>query len=98
MGTAGKQIISDEIKKIREEIEQYYGELNELKMGARGKPPKKPDSLLMYEIVKDTGLPILSGGYIDQPYLLTLYFSVIKNTVETMEYLANLATNANNAN
>lgn len=52
----------------------------------------------MYEAVEKTGLPLLSGGYIDQPYLLTLYFSVIKNTVETMEYLANLATNANNAN
>jgi hypothetical protein len=91
VGTTGKRIITDRVEKIRNDVEQFYGELNELRMGARGTPPVKPDILVLYETLKESGLPIVAGGYVDQPFLTTLYLEAAGEMARTMEYLNSLA-------
>lgn len=59
-------------------------------MGARSKAPVKPDILVVYEKLKKSGLPLWSGGYIDQPYLAGEFLQVAANAVETMEYIQNI--------
>ena len=48
-----------------------------MKLGARGRVPPKPDKLRVYEAVKESGLPILAGGFMDQPYIWVTIFEVI---------------------
>lgn len=97
MGTCGKRIILDTLSEIDKDIEQFYGELNELKMNARSTPPKKPDILHLVEKIDNSGLPLVSGGYMDQPYLLTIYMEAARKKMQFLEYVQQLAnSNAEN--
>lgn len=87
MGTCGKRIIRDILDEIEEQIQEYYGLLNELKMGARSTRPVKPDILVLYETLNTLNLPLVSGSYMDQPYITTEMLIATKNIVTMMEYL-----------
>jgi hypothetical protein len=85
----GKRLIEDILDQISDDIQEYYGLLNELKMGAISKPPEKPDILELYQSWKRSGLPFLAGGYVDQPYLLTVFMDTVQNVTEMMEIINN---------
>lgn len=91
MGAAGGRLVLDEIETIKEEIGEYFGGLNEFKLGARGTPPRKPEILMMYEDVTKSGLPLVAGGYVDQPYLTSLYLEIARDEVKMWEHLNSLA-------
>lgn len=92
MGTSGKLTLIDEIRKFKEEIREYYGLKNELQMGVRSSLPPKPEIIVFYEETQLFNLPFVDGGYIDQPYLYCIYYKVAKTTIETMEYINELAS------
>lgn len=66
------------LENTREEIFEYYGLLNELKMGATSKAPKIPAALATYQLVKEFGIPLVAGGVMDQPYIWLLQYEIAK--------------------
>lgn len=70
---------------MKEEIEEYYGCLAEIRAGIRKKPPEKPPILQTIDLMRKTGLPLVSGGLLDQPYTWLLQYSAAMDTVEAME-------------
>jgi hypothetical protein len=85
------------LKKLQDDIIEYYGALNEVKAGARGagKLPPKPDAMILYEKCKSTGLPLRAGGLLDQPHIWLLEWEVVDNTVKAMERLSEAQNNDN---
>ena len=90
MVSPGKRIVRDRLDEIQNEVQEYYGLLNELRMGARSSIPAKPEILVLYENLKLFNIPLVSGGYQDQPWLLTRMLLVVKNTVDMMERLQSI--------
>ena len=80
MGPFGIKAINDIVDKAREEVINYYGSLNEYRMGAIG-PKKllpKPESLELYEFLKSSGLRLVDSIALpDQPYLWMVIFSAV---------------------
>jgi hypothetical protein len=93
VGTWGKRIILDIIEDTQIEIQEYYGLLNELKMGARSKVPEKPEILILNDTLKMLNVPIWNGGLMDQPYLTTLLLITAKQTAEMMEHIQDAFNN-----
>lgn len=42
---------------------------------------------MVYESVKKSGLPIVAGGFVDQPYLFSVIYNAIDSKVSYQEYL-----------
>lgn len=80
-----------QLGKDREELIEYFGELNELKFGARSKVPKKPDLLATYEIVTELNMPVVAGGLMDQPYIWLLQYEIVSNEVKLQKIRDELA-------
>ena len=94
MEKPGGRLVAEILDETRDEVREYFGTMNEVKLGARGRVPPKPDKLRVYETVKDSGLPILSGGFMDQPYLWTEIFEVIRQEVTLQQVLEEASRNA----
>ena len=77
MEKPGGKLVAEILDETRDEVREYFGAMNEVKLGARGRVPPKPDKLRVYEAVKESGLPILAGGFMDQPYIWVTIFEVI---------------------
>jgi hypothetical protein len=61
------------------ELDEYYGTLNEIRMGALSTPPKpKPVPLQLYEMTKELGVPLVDGGVLDQPHIWLLMVGTIR--------------------
>jgi hypothetical protein len=84
----GGSLVRENINKIRDEIREYYGLLNEVRLGARSKPPERPGYLAAYGMYKKFNTLPYAGGLADQPYLWTIEYMVIETEVEFMELLA----------
>jgi hypothetical protein len=48
---------------------------------------EKPDELKLYEQMRETGLPLVAGGLMDQPHIWLDMLGVIKNTLALNEAL-----------
>lgn len=70
--------------------------MNELTNRATSKVPEKPDYLSTYEMIEEMRIPLLAGGYMDQPHLWLIEYRVINQTVKLMEALNNLANQGTN--
>ena len=83
MGSAGGIILSERLKELEAALGEYYGALNELKMGLKPKKmPSKPQALLEYQRCKALGIPLVSGGVRDQPHVWLQELAVILNQEE----------------
>jgi hypothetical protein len=85
MDGPGGSIISERLNKLREDIREYYGKINEIKQGLAVKDLVKPEALVYYEFCRVLHTPYISGGIIDQPYILLLEFEVCMTESELME-------------
>jgi hypothetical protein len=90
VGTFGKRKIRDILEETQNEIQEYYGLLNELRMGASSKVPQKPDILTLYENLNSSGLPLWSGGYMDQPYITSEMLQTTKTVVDMMNHIQDI--------
>ena len=77
MGSAGGIILSERLKQLEAALGEYFGAINEIRMGLRTKMPKRPDALVQYERCQALGLPLVDGGIIDQPYIWLQELAVI---------------------
>lgn len=68
MGSPGVEL-SERLKELESSLREYYGALNEMKMGIRDKMPPRPKALVIYEQCQELGLPLVSGGVVEQPYI-----------------------------
>ena len=93
MDCLGKSIVQTILDDIQDEIQEYYGQLNELKMGATSKPPEKPAILSLNDQLKLFNLPLWAGGLMDQPWLMMEILTVARQTIEMMEYLQHATQN-----
>ena len=89
MGSGEKLLISDHLEAIRSEIREYYGQLNEVKLGARSKAPERPEEFVQYEIMQRFNLPLVAGGLMDQPWLWLQTQQIISEEIELQRILEN---------
>lgn len=87
MEKPGGKLVAEILDETRDEVREYFGAMNEVRLGARSKVPPKPDKLRVYEAVKESGLPILAGGFMDQPYIWMDIFEVISQEKMLQEML-----------
>jgi len=95
MGWAdGGSLVAGKLEKLRDEIREYYGLLNELKAGLKVDFPEKPEAMTLYERCRSTGLPLVAGGVLDQPHIWLLEWSVIEQQIAIMESIPGASANA----
>ena len=87
MGPYGGVALSKKLEKLEAALRDYYGALNEIKMGIRNKIPPRPKSLVEYERCQDLGLPLVEGGVMDQPYIWLQEIAVITEQKQLFELL-----------
>lgn len=85
----GVEIRTTKIEKIlyelKLELEEYFGHLNALKAGLEKTVPKKPPALVVYDLIKSTGLPLVEGGIMKQPHIWMLQWEVIDGVVKVFD-------------
>lgn len=79
--------LSERLKKLEATLRDYYGALNEMRMGLNAKIPPKPKSLVEYERCQALGLPLVQGGVAGQPYIWLQEIAVIIEQKELFELL-----------
>ena len=62
------------------ELMNFYGSINEQKMGVKPDSIEKPEAMILWEKCQEIGLPLVDGGLMDQPYIWLQEVAVIKNT------------------
>jgi hypothetical protein len=87
----GGRIVQERLEKIKEELQEYYGLLNELQMGVTTKPPQKPNCLEVYDLYESIGLPLVAGGLLDQPHIWLMEYQTTKNQKELLEMILSAA-------
>lgn len=95
MGWAdGGSLVAGKLEKLRDKIREYHGVINELKAGLKATLPEKPEAMVLYEKCRSTGLPLVAGGLLDQPYIWLLEWSIIEQEMTLMESLSGASANA----
>ena len=78
----GDQLVRIELDKLRNEIRNYLGTLNEILMGLKPDTVvEKPEALALYDKCKMVGLPLVAGGLMDQPHIWLKEFEVCEQEV-----------------
>jgi len=95
----GTELVEQNLEELRLELQNYFGLLNEIMLmntvaagSNSSKKPIKPEALWLYEQCKQTGLPLVSGGVLDQPHIWLQEYMICEQ--ETTRF-ANLREVAN---
>ena len=81
-------ILARYLEDLKSELWEYYGQLNEIRMGLKVDPETaiaKPEELIRYEQAKDLGIPYVDGGLQDQPYIWLMEHGVINRFLDEWE-------------
>lgn len=74
----GKKVVEGGLRRLREELQDYFGALNELQAGIKGtKIPDQPEALKKWRQCQTLGLPLCSGGVMDQPHIWLMEIAVV---------------------
>lgn len=84
------------MQKLADEIDEYRGGLNEVRLGARSvnKLPDKPEALILYEQIKEMGIPLVDGGIVDQPHIFMEQYAVCSTRTKLWDMLDRRAQEA----
>lgn len=74
---AGGSRVEGGLEELRQALYNYYGAISELKTLAESDPslasqveiPEKPEALVLWEQCQANGIPLVSGGLLDQPHI-----------------------------
>lgn len=71
------------MQKLSDEIDEYRGGMNEIRLGARSAAnlPDKPEALILYEQIKEMGIPLVDGGLVDQPHIFMEQYAVCASRI-----------------
>lgn len=92
--SAGGRTLEERLNELQVALQDYFGALNELAMGHPGlsvKVPEKPEALVLYQQCEKLGLPLVSGGLMDQPHIWLQEVAVIVDTKNLYEALSGKA-------
>ncbi len=71
------------LDRLRNEIRNYCGALNEIEMGLKPNPmPEKPEALVLFEQCNKMGIPLVAGGIRDQPHIWLMEYAVCAQEYE----------------
>jgi len=78
----GGRLIALKLGQLCEALEEYYGLLNERKMGMnmKGRSIEKPEALIKLEMCEKMKLPLVAGGLMDQPHIWLLEVGQVMET------------------
>ena len=82
--------LGDRLDELSSAIDEYYGMVNLIKNKIKPKPEEiheEPEALVIYETCKSLGIPRVTGGYEEQPYIWLLEWSVAKQRSELHQQL-----------
>jgi hypothetical protein len=79
--TGGGSIVARGLEALEEALTNYFGVLTEIRMGINAKPPEKPEALILWNQCQAMGLPLVSGGTMNQPHLWMQEVAVITDVV-----------------
>jgi hypothetical protein len=66
----GQIKLSKKFEKLAEELENYYGAINAIRMNVQMAIPDKPEALLLLEQIETYDQLLYPGGIMNQPYIL----------------------------
>lgn len=74
-GQTGPDYVQELFEDVRERVMVYYSLLNMAQtspqMAATLESPSKPEELILLDDLFGLSMPLVEGGYIDQPWLVT---------------------------
>lgn len=73
----GGSKLEGELQDLRKELENYFGFMNEVRMGLTTKIPEPPEALVRWHQCQTTGLPLVAGGLLDQPHIWLRELAVV---------------------
>ena len=91
VGTGGGSAIEQGTNDLRDAIHEYFGQLNEVKLGIHRKIPIKPDALDNWDYYNKFKLPFVNGGILDQPYLLMNEMEVASEELANIKLMQDAA-------
>lgn len=91
-GNGGGRALAEKLEALREAMHDYFGTLNEIKMGLTAKVPEKPMAYDLYIKTERLGIPLVSGGLIDQPHIWLMELGVILETEQVYSSMEAMAS------
>lgn len=79
MGCAGGIILGELIEDLENRIDEYFGSVNEIRLGFRKVAADKPPELILYEQLIELQIPLIEGGLMDQPHIWIIQYATCKN-------------------
>jgi hypothetical protein len=70
--------VGEILKGLEYDLDEYYGTLNEIRLGVNTPPKPKPVPLQLFEMTKELSIPLVDGGVLDQPHIWLLMIGVIR--------------------
>ena len=89
----GVKLVNESLTKLRDEVVDFYGALNEVRANARSAKnlPEEPDAMYLYKKCKSMGIPLVAGGLLDQPHIWLLEWNIVEQQTLFMESLPSLS-------
>ena len=75
----GGSRLAQGLQELEDALGEYYGALNELKLGLVTKVPDKPQALIYVEQIDELGIPLVAGGVLDQPYIFMQEYKIVRH-------------------
>ena len=85
--SGGGSLLAQNLLELQEALGEYYGALNELKHGLEATVPEKPEALILYDQIKEFGVPLVSGGVLEQPWIFMQEYKIVDNIVKQMQLI-----------
>ena len=76
-----------------EELEEYYGKLNELRNGLTVGEIVTPEILIYLEMCESNGIPLVEGGLLNQPHIFLIEASIARTKRSMFEQISGAKTN-----
>lgn len=95
VGPGGK-ILGGILKDLEAELDNYYGSLNEIRLGVSHEVPQKPTALIYYEQTKELGVPLVEGGLVDQPHIWLQQYAICMQREKLWKMIAEGPRNVQN--
>lgn len=78
----GKIALAQKLDALARAVEDFEGALNQKAMNLPVEIPEKPEAMILDEQIRSSGLPLLPGGVMDQPWITMKEIQTVRNMRE----------------